>query len=152
MWRRLGLPVVVGLAVTAGLAAADSGSRPAPVAQSSARAAVHLPKVSHCIRRNVRLTVLPPAGTSFTSLSVRVADDEIMQLSGLSGPGSVKVTLPSGRSRVAASGTTSDGRFVRSSRVYHRCVPHPKPPNPAPTSAPTAAPTPVVVGGGDDGP
>ena len=84
MWRRLGLPVVVGLAVTAGLAAADSGSRPAPVAQSSARAAVHLPKVSHCIRRNVRLTVLPPAGTSFTSLSVRVGDDEIMQLSGLS--------------------------------------------------------------------
>jgi hypothetical protein len=150
MWRRLGLPVVVGLAVTAGLAAADSGSGPAPAAHASARAAVHLPDVSHCIRRNVRVTVAPATGATFTSLSVRVADDEVLQLSGLAGPGSVKVTLPSGRSRVAVSGTTSDGRFVRTSRRYKRCVPRPvatpEPASPAPTS------TPVVVGGGDDGP
>ena len=93
----------------------------------------------------MRVTFVPPDATVFSSLSVRIGEDEVLQLATLSGPGSVKVTLPYGRSRIRVSATTDDGRFLRSGRTYKRCVPKPD-------KAPAATPTPVstpITGGGD---
>jgi hypothetical protein len=142
MLRRLGVPVIVALAATAGLALAD-GSPSSPKARA---AALRLPIPSGCVQRSVRVTFVPPQSTVFSSLVVRNGDDEVLQLATLAGPGSVKVTLPYGRSRIRVSATTDDGRFLRTSRAYRRCVP--KPASPAPESTPTPTPTPIT-GGGD---
>jgi hypothetical protein len=142
MLRRVGVPVIVSLAVTAGLAVAD-GPPSSPKARASA---LRLPVPSGCVQRSVRVTFVPPESTIFSSLVVRNGDDEVLQLATLAGPGSVKVTLPYGRSRIRVSATTDDGRFLRTSRVYHRCVP--KPAKPEPASTPTPTPT-SVTGGGD---
>ncbi|MEA2292516.1 MAG: hypothetical protein QOE86_155 [Solirubrobacteraceae bacterium] len=141
MLRRVGVPVVVSLAVTAGLALADA-PRSGPAAHA---AAVRLPVVDGCVQRSVRMTLAPPAGTVFASLSVRLGDDEVLQLASLAGPGSLKVALPYGRTRIRVSATTADGRFVRTSRTYRRCV---KPTPPKATPTPTATATPLT-GGGD---
>jgi hypothetical protein len=142
MLRRVGIPVVVSLAVTAGLAVA-AGPPSGPRAHA---AAIRLPILDHCVHRSVRMTMVPPSGTTFSSLSVRLGGDEVLQLAQLAGPGSLKVALPYGRTRISVSATTDDGRFVRSGRNYRRC---PKPTSkPTPSSTPTPTPTPIT-GGGD---
>jgi hypothetical protein len=143
MLGRVGIPVVVSLAVMAGLAIADGPPRHHARAHA---AALRLPAASGCVHRSVRVTVVPPDGHVFTSLSVRDGDDEVLQLASLAGPGSVKVTLPDGRSRIRVSATTDDGRFLRTGRTYRRCAPRPA--HPTPAASPTPTPTPLT-GGGD---
>jgi hypothetical protein len=139
MLRRVGIPVIASLAATAGLAVAD-GPPSGPRATASS---LRLPTVAGCVHRSVRVTFSPPGATVFSSLVVRNGDDDVLQLAGLTGAGSVKVTLPYGRSRIRASATTDDGRFLRTSRRYRRCTARPRP---SPTPTPTATP---VIGGGD---
>jgi hypothetical protein len=130
------------LVLTAGLAVAAGPPSAGPRAHASA---IRLPVVDGCVHRSVRVTFVPPGETQFSSLSVRLGDDEVLQLAALSGPGSIKVALPYGRSRIAVSATTDDGRFLRSGRTYRRCAPKPAK---GPSSSPTATPTPIT-GGGD---
>jgi hypothetical protein len=151
MWRRLVVPVVVSLAVTGALASADDSPPERRPAAHAARA-IELTQSDDCVRRSVRLNLNPPAGVMFASLSVRVRDDERLQLADLGGPGSIKLLLPSGKSRVSVSAATSAGDFLRTSRMYRRCTAADLRPDPQKTPEPgSPSPTPgPVTGGGED--
>jgi hypothetical protein len=141
MWRRnvcVGLAALAGGGIAAQLAFGGDGTA----------SAIRMPALSRCVVHGlVRVTFAPAPGTTFSSLSVRVGADEVLQLASLAGPGSVRVTLPAGRSRVEASGTTSSGQYVQFGRSYRRCAAGqaPKPPKVA-----RPLPTPYGAGGGTD--
>src|SRR5438046_3060926 len=111
MRRRLKPIALIALAVVGVAANAVAGGSPRaaqyklPEPAVTASSTLRLPSLHRCIKgSSVRVTLVPPAGVTFASLSVRVGADEILQLAGLTGPGSVKVTLPLRRVRVQASG------------------------------------------------
>src|SRR3954453_10683751 len=112
MWRRLPLPVIALIAVTATLASANDPSPERHPVRAHASRALELTASDHCVRRSVRLNLHPPEGVTLASLSVRVRADEMLQLADLAGPGSIKLLLPSGKSRVSVSAATSAGDFL----------------------------------------
>ena len=148
MWRRtLVLPLVA-------LAGGGMAAQLAFGGATDRTSALRLPALHRCVQHGVvRVTFAPGDGVALTSLSVRVGADEVLQLADLGGPGSVRVTLPAGRSRVRASATTSDGDFVQAGHTYRRCgggTPTPAAPKPKPKPKPKPNPTPYANGGGTD--
>jgi hypothetical protein len=156
MWRRLVQIAVPAIALGAVAAhAQSSGGDPAtPAARTAAASSLRLPSVDRCLRRGfIRVGLVPPAGASFASVSVRVGEEEVLQLAGLSGPGRVVVHLPRGTSRVHVSGSTTTGRFLAAGQTYRRCArpkPAAAPPKPKPKPRPAPTQVPVVQGGGED--
>jgi hypothetical protein len=153
MWRRLIHIAVPVIAVGAVAAHANSGGGAGPTA-TGASSSLRLPSHDSCLKRDfIRVGLVPPAGTSLASLSVRVGETEVLQLAGLTGPGRVVVSLPRGTSRVHVSGSTSNGRFLNVAQTYHRCVkpkPATAPPKPRPRPRPAPTEGAVIQGGGED--
>lgn len=115
--RRLALLALLSVAASAVIA--DAGDRPRSVASS---ASLRLPDIDRClVGGTVRVTLAPPAGQTFQSLSVRAGSRELLQLADLAGAGSVLVTIPRRATRVDVGATTSSGRFLSATRTYERC-------------------------------
>jgi hypothetical protein len=142
-WR-LTLSVVAALAASTVIAHATGGES----AQSAAAKAFRLPALNRCVQgTSVRISFVPPEGASFASLTVRAGGREVLTVSGITGPGGVRVALPRGTTRVAVAATTSDGLFLEAGRSYRRCTartPAATPPKPKPRPPVSRAPDRII--------
>jgi hypothetical protein len=93
-------------------------------------------------RPGERVTVrIDPSGATLASVRVHVAGLEVLELTGVHGPASATVLIPSREpTRVTATADSLGGQALYLSRVYGRCAPPPQPP---------ALGRPVI-GGGED--
>jgi hypothetical protein len=154
MSARLALSALAAVAASAVVASAATGPAEPPAK------ALRLPSFDRCLRSSeIHATLVPPAGTTFASVSVRVGRRDVLQLSGLSGPAVVAVRLPRRTGTVRVTATTADGQFLTAERTYRRCRPRafvPKSPSPAATpparppapARPAPAQPPASGGGG----
>jgi hypothetical protein len=82
-----------------------------------------------------------PSGTVLSSMRVHVAGLEVLRMTGVQGPATATVRIPTREAtRVTATADTTGGQELYLSRVYGRC-------------APVAVPFPgerPVIGGGED--
>jgi hypothetical protein len=156
MSARLALSAIAAVAASAVVASAATGPGESPTK------ALRLPTLDRCIRgSDVHATLVPPEGTTFASVSVRVGRRDVLQLSGLSGPGIVAVRLPRRGGTVHVTASTADGRFLTAERTYRRCRPRPsrpqatpappQPPRPVPVPLPDRPQAPAPSGGGTGG-
>jgi hypothetical protein len=131
-WR-LVLLVVVALAGSTMIAHATGGES----AKSAAAKAFRLPVLNRCVQgSSVTVSFVPPENAAFAALTVRSGGREVLQLTGVTGPGRVRVALTRGTSRVTVSGTTDGGLFLEGGQTYRRCSAR----TPAVTTPPVKAP------------
>jgi hypothetical protein len=70
-----------------------------------------------------RVTIrVNPSGTLLASVRVHVAGREVIRLTGVEGPASATVRIPSGSTRVTATGDTLGGQALYRTRIYGRCA------------------------------
>ena len=136
------LPVLALATIIAGgvvaTALAQGGGEPTV----RTREVLHLPAIADgCTRATlVNVRVTPPVGVTLAVLRVRAGGREVVRLTGVAGPASVRLRLPNAGARVTATGVTLGGQDLRATRLYRRCPPPaPKPPAPPPNT---------VTGGG----
>jgi len=83
---------------------------------------------------------IDPSGATLASVRVHVGGMEVLRLTGVHGPGSATVRVPTrGNTRVTATADTLGGQALYLTRVFGRC----EPPRPVPGERP-------VIGGGED--
>jgi hypothetical protein len=137
--RRLAILLPL-LALGAGTAAVAQDDPPSSTREPDLRSREVFRLPGDC-RPGERVTVrIDPSGATLASVRVHVAGLEVLELTGVHGPASATVRIPTREpTRVTATADTLGGQALYLSRVYGRCAP-PLPPSPGRP----------VIGGGED--
>lgn len=92
----------------------------------------------------VAIRISPGDGQILSPVHVRVGDEEVVHLSGVTQEASVAVRVPTRHGRVSVRGETTGGRSFSFARTYRPCAPEP----PA-TPRRNAHAEPTLSGGGE---
>ena len=136
--RPIALLVVLGSVLGVGATALAQGGGSDKLSIDMQRGCLHGTRVQ------VRIT--PADGQILSPVHVRVSNQEVVHLTGVSQEASVTVRMPSKRGRLSVSGETTGGRRFSSTHDYRPCTP---PPTPQATPRGITRPEPTLSGGGE---